>query len=103
MLVAPSRRHYFAKPHARPKGPHLEQKTGAWRQPVTAPCPYLPAPEDEEDARDAGRARAFVRSATHEQSMGAGAVPELEVPLPKTKMHSSAQTKPRRQNGTHSA
>ena len=82
VLVAPSRRHYFTQPQARPNGPHEAEKTGAWRQPVTAPCPYLPTAEDAEDAQDAGRARTFVRSATHEQSMGAGAVPELEVPLP---------------------
>ena len=82
VLVAPAKRFYFDKPHDRPKGPHLEQKTGAWRQPVTAPLPYMPAPEDAEDAQDGARARAYVRNATHEQSMGAGAVPELEVPLP---------------------
>ena len=82
VLVAPARRLYFDKPHDRPKGPHAEQKTGAWRQPVTAPCPYKPTAEDAEDAQDAARQRAFVRSATHEQSMGAGAIPELEVPLP---------------------
>ena len=82
VVKAPSQRVYFSHPHARPKGPHDPQKAGTWRQPVTAPCPYTARAEDSEEARDAGRARAFVRSATHEQSMGDGAVPELEVPLP---------------------
>ena len=45
---------------------------GTWRQPVIAPCAYLRYAEDEEDGQDAGRARAFVRNATSEQSMGAG-------------------------------
>ena len=80
--VAPSRRVYFAPPHTRPQGPNDQQKCGTCRQPVTAPCPYLRSVEDEEDKQDGARPKAYVQSATHEQSMGAGATKEFEVPLP---------------------
>ena len=49
---------------------------------MIAPNAYVRSREDEEDARDAARPRTYVRNATHEQSMGAGALPEFEVPLP---------------------
>jgi hypothetical protein len=81
VLLAHSDRVYFSEPHQRPLGPHALEKAGAWRQAVTAPCPYFRTAEDAENARQP-RSTRYVRSATAEQSMGAGAVPEMEVPLP---------------------
>ena len=63
VLPLASQRVYFVEPRARPDGPHDDEKKGTWRQPVIAPCAYLPSAED--------RARTFVRNATSEQSMGA--------------------------------
>ena len=71
VLPLASQRVYFVEPRARPDGPHDDEKKGSWRQPVIAPCAYLPSAEDKEDARDVARARTFVRNATSEQSMGA--------------------------------
>ncbi len=57
-------------------------KEGLWREPVHAPAPWAQTGEDVAEQRDRDRARAHVRSATYQWSMGAGGVPELEVPLP---------------------
>ncbi len=82
VVAAPSKRKHFEKPYYRPKGPHDKPQAGTWRQPVTAACPWLASKDDVETERNEPRPRAYVRCATHEQSMGAGALPEFEVPLP---------------------
>ncbi len=83
VVAAPSQRVYFEEPHARPNGPHALEKEGRWRQPVTAPSAWQPAPEDTADARENAKPRAFVRSAAYEQSMGGlGAQPDFEAPAP---------------------
>ena len=82
VVAARSQRIYFAAPHHRPNALAGDEKKGTWHERVTAPHAYLRLPQDEERAQDAGRPRSYVRNATSEQSMGAGALPEFEVPLP---------------------
>ena len=82
--VAERARVYFEAPHRRPSGPHTAPKSGDFFQPITTPSPYQRSGADDEDddVRDKAKGRGYVRNATSEQSMGAGAVPEMEVPLP---------------------
>ena len=81
--VAHRDRVYFKEPHNRPKGPHSAPRSGDFFQPVSVSHPWAATRADEEeDVEDPTRSRAYVRNASSEQSMGAGAVPELEVPLP---------------------
>ena len=83
VVRAPSRRVYFTAPYSRPRGPHAPEKEGRWRQPVTAPCAWLPGAEDSDNAMDRDmKPNTYVRSAAYEQSMGAGGLPHFEVPVP---------------------
>ena len=82
VVQSSSHRIYFDAPHHRPRGPHAEEGTGQWRQPVVAFNPYAPEPEEEGGQSGNARARAFVRQAHFEQSMGSVVDRTMEVPVP---------------------